>query len=75
MELEQTVYALDSTTIDLCLSLFPWAPVSPTQGAVKLHTLIDLRGNIPVFCAYFPRENARCHGPRSPAASNRVRST
>ena len=45
--LEQTVYAFDSTTIDLCLSLFPWALFRRHQAAVKLHTLIDLRGNIP----------------------------
>jgi Domain of unknown function (DUF4372)/Transposase DDE domain len=47
--LEQTAYALDSTTIDLCLSLFPWAPFRRRKGAVKLHTLLDLRGNIPCF--------------------------
>ena len=46
-QLEQTVYALDSTTIDLCLSLFPWAPFQKSKGAIKLHTLLDLRGNIP----------------------------
>jgi hypothetical protein len=49
VELEQTVYALDSTTIDLCLSLFPWAPFQGRKGAVKLHTLLDLRGSIPCF--------------------------
>lgn len=49
VELEQTVYALDSTTIDLCLSLFPWAPFRRKKGAVKLHTLLDLRGSIPCF--------------------------
>jgi hypothetical protein len=49
VELEQTVYALDSTTIDLCLSLFPWAQFRRRKGAVKLHTLLDLRGNIPCF--------------------------
>ena len=49
MELEQTAYALDSTTIDLCLSLFPWAQFPRRKGAVKLHTLMDLRGNIPCF--------------------------
>ena len=43
----QTVYALDATTIDLCLSVFPWAPFRSTKAAVKLHTLLDLRGNIP----------------------------
>ncbi len=49
VELEETVYALDASTIDLCLSLFPWAKFRQQKGAVKLHTLIDLRGNIPVF--------------------------
>lgn len=47
LELDQTVYALDSTTIDLCLSLFPWAKFRKRKGAVKLHTLLDLRGSIP----------------------------
>jgi hypothetical protein len=49
IELENTVYALDSTTIDLCLSLFPWAIFRKRKGAIKLHTLLDLRGNIPTF--------------------------
>ncbi len=49
IELESTVYALDSTTIDLCLSLFPWALFRTTKSAVKMHTLLDLRGNIPSF--------------------------
>ncbi|MBI4232619.1 IS4 family transposase, partial [Candidatus Peregrinibacteria bacterium] len=49
VELDQTVYALDSTTIDLCLSLFPWARFRKWKGAVKMHTLLDLRGNIPTF--------------------------
>jgi hypothetical protein len=49
VELENTVYALDSTTIDLCLSLFPWAPFRTTKAAIKLHTLLDLRGAIPTF--------------------------
>src|SRR5690606_25809659 len=49
VELKETVYALDSTTIDLCLSLFPWAPFRRTKAAIKLHTLLDLRGNIPTF--------------------------
>ena len=49
LQLDETVYALDSTTIDLCLSLFPWATFRKTKGAIKLHTLLDLRGNIPVF--------------------------
>jgi hypothetical protein len=47
VELAQTVYALDATTIDLCLALFPWAEFRKHKGAVKLHTLLDLRGNIP----------------------------
>ncbi len=49
VDIEQTVYALDATTIDLCLALFPWAHFRTAKGAVKLHTLIDLRGNIPTF--------------------------
>ena len=49
VDLKETVYALDTTTIDLCLSLFPWAPFRQTKAAVKLHTLLDLRGNIPTF--------------------------
>ena len=48
-QLKQTAYALDSTTIDLCLTLFPWAQFRRRTGAIKLHTLIDLRGNIPCF--------------------------
>lgn len=49
VELDETVYALDASTIDLCLSLFPWARFRKTKGAVKLHTLLDLRGCIPTF--------------------------
>jgi hypothetical protein len=49
VELKQTVYALDSTTIDLCLALFPWAHAHRAKGAVKIHTLLDLRGAIPAF--------------------------
>ena len=49
LDLSNTVYALDSTTIDLCLSVFPWAPFRSTKAAVKMHTLLDLRGNIPSF--------------------------
>src|ERR1700723_111895 len=49
VELANTVYALDSTTIDLCLSMFPWADFRSTKAAVKMHTLLDLRGPIPSF--------------------------
>jgi hypothetical protein len=49
VDLPSTVYALDSTTIDLCLSVFPWAHFRSTKAAVKMHTLLDLRGNIPSF--------------------------
>ena len=49
VELNNTVYALDSSTIDLCLSLFDWAPFRSTKAAIKLHTLLDLRGAIPTF--------------------------
>jgi len=51
VELDQTVYALDSTTIDLCLSLFPWARFRRAKAAIKLHTLLDLRGPIPTMIA------------------------
>lgn len=49
LQLDQTIYALDSTTIDLCLNLFPWARFRRAKGAVKVHTLLDLRGSIPAF--------------------------
>lgn len=49
VDLDETVYALDSTTIDLCLSMFPWAKFRKAKGAVKMHTLLDLRGPIPAF--------------------------
>ena len=49
VELQETVYALDTTTIDLCLSVFSWAPFRLAKAAIKLHTLLDLRGNIPTF--------------------------
>jgi hypothetical protein len=49
VDLDQSLYALDSTTIDLCLSLFPWAKFRKHKAAVKMHTLLDLRGNIPTF--------------------------
>lgn len=49
IELDQAVYALDATTIDLCLTLFPWAEFRQTKSAIKLHTLLDLRGSIPTF--------------------------
>jgi hypothetical protein len=49
LQLDETIYALDASTIDLCLSLFPWARFRKTKGAIKLHTLLDLRGNIPTF--------------------------
>lgn len=48
-DLDETVYALDSTTIDLCLSVFPWAAFRKTKAAIRLHTLLDLKGNIPTF--------------------------
>ena len=51
LELRETIYALDSTTIDLCLNLFPWARFRRTKAAIKLHTLLDVRGSIPTFIA------------------------
>ena len=56
IELANSVYALDSTTIDLCMSLFPWARFKPTQHAIKLHTLLDLRGQIPTFIRITPAQ-------------------
>ena len=49
VDLDEGLYALDSTTIDLCLALFPWARFRRRKAAVKMHTLLDLRGNIPAF--------------------------
>src|SRR6266511_3933698 len=60
LDLANVVYALDSTTIDLCLSLFPWASFRSTKAAVKMHTLLDLRGSIPSFIHILRRENGRC---------------
>jgi hypothetical protein len=54
LDLDQTVYALDATTIDLCLALFPWARFRRRKGAIKLHTLLDLSGNIPTFVHLTP---------------------
>jgi hypothetical protein len=54
LELNQAVYALDSSTIELCLTLFPWARFSKSRAAVKLHTLLDLRGNIPAYACVTP---------------------
>jgi hypothetical protein len=54
VDLEESVYALDSTTIDLCLSLFPWAPHERSKAAVKMHTLLDVRGSIPSFVLMTP---------------------
>src|SRR5713226_7636395 len=58
VDLNETVYALDTTTIDLCLSLFPWAPFMSTKAGVKLHTLLDLRGAIPSFIHI---SDGKCH--------------
>jgi hypothetical protein len=69
VELAETVYALDSTTIDLCLSVFPWAPFRATKAAVKMHTLLDLRGAIPSFLHISDevarRQRSRSAHPRS----------
>jgi hypothetical protein len=55
IELEHSAYALDSTTIDLCLSLFPWATIRNTKGAIKLHALLDLWGSISTVVSMTPR--------------------
>ena len=53
LDLDQTIYALDATVIDLCLTLFPWAHFRRSESAIKLHTLLDSRGSIPTFLAGF----------------------
>ena len=60
VDLQATAYAFDSTTIDLCMSLFPWARFRKHKAAVKLHTLIDLRGSIPCFIHITDGKVARC---------------
>jgi hypothetical protein len=60
IELDNTVYALDSSTVDLGLSLFGWAPYRSTKAAIKLHTLLDLRGAIPAFIHFSDGKNGRC---------------
>ncbi len=70
VDLDETVYALDSTTIDLCLSVFPWAQFRQTKSAVKLHTLLDLRGPIPTSAWITPGTGgAVSHGPGLPRLS------
>jgi hypothetical protein len=69
LELTHTVYALDSTTIDLCLALFPWARFRKRKGAVKLHTLLDLRGNIPAFI-HISDGVGGCVNPRKSGGEN-----
>lgn len=61
VELEQTAYALDSTTIDLCLSLFPWARYRAQNAAVKMHTLLDLQGNLPAYIDVKPAKIHEMH--------------
>ena len=61
VDLEQTVYALDCTTIDLCLALFPWARYRDKNAAVKMHTLLDLHGNIPAFISVAPAKIHEIH--------------
>jgi len=56
IDIDATVYALDSTTIDLCLSLFPWAPLHKTKAAIKLHTLLNIQGDISEFILISKRE-------------------
>ncbi len=70
MDVDNAVYALDASTIDLTLSLFPWAKFRATKGAIKLHTLIDLRGNIPAFLYITNGKGPRCQS--STSNSNRA---
>ena len=67
LDLQETVYALDSSTIDLCLSMFPWARFRKTKSAVKLHTLLDLRGNSSFYLDH-GWQSPRCHCARSSCA-------
>jgi hypothetical protein len=60
MDVGNAVYALDASVIDLTLSLFPWAKFRKTKGAIKLHAMIDLRGNIPALSHHHRRQGARC---------------
>jgi len=60
VDLDQSLYALDSTTIDLCLSLFPWAKCRRRKAAVKMHSLLDLHGNIPTFIRSSASPAAMC---------------
>ena len=71
LDLTNTVYALDSTTIALCLSVFPWAHFRTTKAAVKMHTLLDLRGNIPSFIHISDGNAARRSCPRYALAGSR----
>ena len=71
VDFNESVYALDTMTIDLCLSVFPWAPFRSTKAAVKLHTLLDLRGNIPTFIHISDGKMHRGQYPRSVAARAR----
>ena len=75
LDLTNTVYALDSTTIDLCLSVFPWAHFRSTKAAVKMHTLLDLRGNIPELHPHLGRQTARrsCARSAAPRARRHLR--
>src|SRR2546426_477711 len=61
VDLQEPVYALDTTTIDLCLSVFPWAVFRTAKAAIKLHTLLDLRGNIPTFIVTAEPQNHLAH--------------
>lgn len=70
VELANTVYALDTTTIDLCPSLFPWAPLRATKAAIKLYTLLDLRCAIPTFL-HISDGKVQCQRPGYPAARAR----
>src|SRR5207302_9925541 len=63
VDLNETLYALDSTTIDLCLSLFPWAKFRKHKAGIKMHTLLDLHGNIPTY-ARNRWKSGGCHDPR-----------
>ena len=74
-DLDNTVYALDSTTIELCLALFPWARFRSHKAAIKMHTLLDLRGPIPTFIEVSDGENCTTSTSLTPSCPSPLRST
>lgn len=72
VDLRQTAYVFDATTIDLCLSLFPWAPFRKHKAAIKLHTLMDLRGSIPCFISITDGKTSKPPRPKGGALTTPI---